>query len=136
VKRCGVSYANSARCGCVLSRVSGRTIEPPANGPWLTWPTSDSQINAARHRTLARPLQTKPCWGFERPALIHNAAKRLYSAWPRCALHHKQTVPTANCGDRKPVKLFHREKTAKPFHRADEAIFMVRRRRRETNGWH
>jgi hypothetical protein len=42
----------------------------------------------------------------------------------------------ANCGDREPVKLFHRAKTTKPFRRADEAIFMVPRRHRETNGWY
>ena len=41
-----------------------------------------------------------------------------------------------NCGDREPVKLFRRAKTVKPFHRADEAIFMVPRRHRETNGWY
>jgi hypothetical protein len=34
------------------------------------------------------------------------------------------------------VKLFRRAKTVKPFHRADEAIFMVPRRHRETNVWY
>jgi hypothetical protein len=34
------------------------------------------------------------------------------------------------------VKLFHRPKAAKPFRRADEAIFMVPRRHRERNGWY
>jgi hypothetical protein len=38
--------------------------------------------------------------------------------------------------DREPVKLLRRAKTVKRFHRADEAIFMVPRRHRETNGWY
>ena len=42
----------------------------------------------------------------------------------------------ANCANREPVKLFHRAKTTKPFCRADEAIFMVPRRHRETNDWY
>jgi hypothetical protein len=49
-------------------------------------------------------------------------------------LHHAQAVQTPELGDREPVKLFHRPVTAKPFRRDDEAIFMVPRRRRETNG--
>jgi len=51
--------------------------------------------------------QTKPCWGFECPALIPNAAKRSYSAWPRLCFGTKRP----NCGDREPGACFSRAKT-------------------------
>ena len=57
------------------------------------------------------------CWGFEHPALIHNAAERPYSAWRRCALHHESRANLAHALIANPGSCFRRAKAAKPFRR-------------------
>jgi hypothetical protein len=45
-------------------------------------------------------------------------------------------MPGPDSGDREPVKLFRRPKAHETIRSNDEAIFMVPRRHRETNGWY